>query len=101
MEIEDLRQRHPNCPKDRCQVCMDDHWQLMEFYREKTGVVGEDHLGKFRTMLDRRGIPGETEYGWATEHWWNSELIQEYIDSWFDEGTAEDTYMSTVTDHPK
>jgi hypothetical protein len=77
--MEYPKQRHFKCEDDRCKICLEDSFKLADFLDEKTGTMKIDHLGKYRSFLDNRGIPAETEWGWFTEDVFKKENIDAYI----------------------
>ncbi len=77
-------QRHTNCDKDRCSICLEDCEVLETELAERTGLEKKycDHLGEYRTWLDRNNIPAETEHGWFTEEVFDEENINNYVTEW-------------------
>jgi len=83
--MEYPKQRHFNCEDDRCKICLEDCFKLADFLDEKTGINKIDHLGKYRSFLDNRNIPAETEWGWFTENVFRKENIDAYIEDQIEE----------------
>lgn len=77
--------RHLDCRKDRCRVCLEDHLAL-DSYIEATSRsfrARHDFLGEYVKWLDGKGIPAETEGGWATDRAWDKENVHAFIaDKW-------------------
>ena len=71
--------KHINCKEDSCMVCLKDCTDLAEYLEEKTEIYDHDILGIYRTWLDKKKIPAETEYGWFTENVFNPETVNAFI----------------------
>jgi hypothetical protein len=75
--------RHPNCEITDCKTCLEDHEKLEEVLRSRTKVNSVDHLGKYRTFMDKRlRKSSETKWGWAVPEIFKEIHIEAYIKSW-------------------
>ena len=77
-----MEMRHPNCRNDRCSVCLRDHGLLNDLLDKLTGDDTVDHLGRYRSWLERNGGNFETEWGWATPEVFEDDNINSYA-KWY------------------
>lgn len=77
-----MLQTHKNCTNPKCTTCMADHLAVGAVLDELTGNDMVDHMGRFHKWLSDQGIEPETEHGWATESFFDDDLIQRYVDDY-------------------
>ena len=74
--------RHPDCAESDCQICMTDHHYLGLYIGLKSGgSMLTDWLGKYRTWLDKKGIPAEVN-GWASRQAFDEKNVSAFIEDW-------------------
>lgn len=84
--VEIPEQRHPDCAEDRCRVCLDDMWALMAYFDATIGDLKIDWLAKYRSFLDARGIPAESEHGWPLPVVYEHDNVLAFVREWTEEG---------------
>ena len=81
-EIVFPRRRHPDCARDECRTCLQDH-DLLDAYLDAKTRDNHKHdlLGKYRSWLDRNKIHADTN-GWASRQAWGQENVDAFIEEW-------------------
>lgn len=77
-----MKMRHPDCQNNTCSVCLRDHHLLSDRLDELTNDSAKDHLGRYRSWLEKEGGNFETEWGWATPEVFEEKNIIAYTE-WF------------------
>jgi hypothetical protein len=76
------KQRHINCQNTDCPICLEDHLAVGEYIENEINLH-YDWLGRYRTFLDKKFKRStETEFGWATEEFFDAKNADEFIKDW-------------------
>lgn len=75
-----MKQRHPNCKKSDCGVCLEDCMALFHRLEKEIELsYPEDYLGWYRRWWDSRGISSETDHGWPKPFVFHEENIMRFV----------------------
>ena len=77
-----MKLTHRNCQDAKCSLCLKEHLLLGDELDKRTGIEGEDHLGKFHKWLTDQGITAETEWGWGSDAYFDEKNISAYVATW-------------------
>jgi len=78
-------QRHKYCEISHCNTCLEDCSCLADYLETQSGIDRIDHLGSYRTWLDKQGIESESEFGWPLPVAFERANIEGYLEKYKEE----------------